>query len=44
MKRTSFVECSKESINKIGPDAITLANEEALGAHARSIYKRLNKN
>ena len=44
MKRTSFVECSKESINKIGPDAITLANEEGLGAHARSIYKRLNKN
>ena len=34
----------KESINKIGPDAITLANEEGLGAHARSIYKRLNKN
>ena len=44
MKRTSFVECSKESINKIGPDAITLANEEGLGAHARSIYKMLNKN
>ena len=44
MKRTSLVQCSKKSIKKIGPDAITLAIEEGLGAHAKSIYKRLNKN
>ena len=44
MKRTSLVQCSKNSIKKIGPDAITLAIEEGLGAHAKSIYKRLNKN
>lgn len=44
MKRTSLVQCSKKSIEKIGPDAITIAIEEGLGAHAKSIYKRLNKN
>ena len=44
MKRTSLVQCSKKSIKKIGPDAITIAIEEGLGAHAKSIYKRLNKN
>lgn len=44
MKRTTFVECSAESIKAIGPTAITLANEERLGAHALSVMLRLDKN
>lgn len=44
MKRTTFVECSAESIKAIGPTAITLATEEQLGAHALSVMLRLDKN
>ena len=44
MKRTTFVECSAESIKAIGPTAITLATEERLGAHALSVMLRLDKN
>ncbi len=41
MKRTTFVACTEESLQAIGPAAITLANEEGLGAHALSIAIRL---
>ncbi len=44
MKRTSIVECNKSSIKRIGPDAIVIASQEGLSAHAKSINKRLNKN
>lgn len=43
MKRTTFVECNADSIRAIGPDAITLATEEKLGAHALSVLLRLDK-
>ena len=43
-KRTSIVSCNKDNINSIGKDAITLANEEGLQAHALSIECRLNNN
>lgn len=42
MKRTSFVACDAESLGAIGPAAVTLAEAEGLGAHARSIAIRLN--
>ena len=41
MKRTSLVKCDLESLKKIGPDAIILAKEEGLGAHALSISSRI---
>ncbi|MBL4639720.1 MAG: histidinol dehydrogenase, partial [Kordiimonadaceae bacterium] len=41
MKRTTFVECTEESLRAIGPSAIRLAEEEGLGAHALSIAIRL---
>lgn len=43
-KRTSIVSCNKKNINEIGKDAIVLANEEGLQAHALSIECRLNNN
>ena len=43
-KRTSIVSCNRKNINIIGEDAVTLANEEGLQAHALSIECRLNKN
>ena len=42
-KRTSVVECNKNNIKKIGRDAVNLAYEEGLQAHALSIECRLNK-
>lgn len=42
MKRTTFVECDADSLNRIGPAAATLANEEGLGAHALSVTIRLD--
>ncbi len=42
-KRSSVVECNKNNIKKIGRDAINLAYEEGLQAHALSIECRLNK-
>lgn len=42
MKRTTFVECDSENLRAIGPAAVTLANEEGLGAHALSVTIRLN--
>tara|TARA_B100000989_G_scaffold269414_1_gene224794 strand:- start:955 stop:2253 length:1299 start_codon:yes stop_codon:yes gene_type:complete len=43
MKRTSVVRCDLKSLKKIGPDAIILAEEEGLGAHALSISTRIQK-
>ena len=40
-KRTSVVKCSKTNLKLIGPDAIMIANEEGLQAHALSIECRL---
>jgi len=42
-KRSSVISCDKKSIKKIGKDAIILANEEGLQAHALSIECRLDK-
>lgn len=41
MKRTSLLSCSETSIQKIGHEAVTLANEEGLTAHALSVAVRL---
>lgn len=41
MKRTTFVGCSAESLEAIGPAAVRLAEEEGLGAHALSVAIRL---
>ncbi len=42
-KRSSVVECNKKNISLIGGDAVNLAYEEGLQAHALSIECRLNK-
>ena len=42
-KRSSVVECNETNLKKIGQDAINLAYEEGLQAHALSIECRLNK-
>ena len=41
MKRSSLVKCDAASLAAIGPAAVTLAEEEGLHAHGRSIV-RLN--
>ncbi len=43
MKRTTLLSCGPDSIAKLGPDAIVLAESEGLEAHARSIAARLNR-
>ena len=40
-KRSSVVECNKKILSRIGKDAINLAYEEGLQAHALSIECRL---
>ena len=42
MKRTSILSCSPEALRQLGPSAISLANSEGLGGHARSVAIRLN--
>jgi histidinol dehydrogenase len=42
MKQISLVRCDAESLQRIGPAAVTLANAEGLGAHALSVAIRLN--
>ena len=42
-KRSSVVSCTEKSIIKIGNDAINIANEEGLQAHALSIECRIKK-
>lgn len=41
MKRNTLIECTRDSLAEIGPAAITLAEEEGLQAHARSIGVRI---
>ena len=41
MKRTTVIECTKESLDIIGPPAMKLAEEEGLDAHKNSIGIRL---
>lgn len=41
MKRTTLVGCTPESLGRIGPAAVSLANSEGLGAHALSVAIRL---
>ena len=43
LKRTTWVKCDPASLAAIGPAAITLAEAEGLGAHARSISIRLGE-
>ena len=42
-KRSSVVECNKRNLSRIGKDAISLAYEEGLQAHALSIECRIIK-
>ncbi|MDG2187988.1 MAG: histidinol dehydrogenase [Hyphomicrobiales bacterium] len=42
MKRTSIIECNKDNFNQIAPSAITIAEEEGLISHARSLRVRLD--
>jgi histidinol dehydrogenase len=42
MKRTSLLACDAESLQILGPAALTLARAEGLDAHALSIAIRLN--
>ncbi len=42
-KRSSVVSCTEDSIKEIGLDAINIANEEGLQAHALSIECRIKK-
>ena len=42
VKRTSILECNPENLRQIGLAAVTLARQEGLEAHARSVAKRLN--
>ena len=44
MKRTTFVGCDADSLAKMGSSVVTLAKAEGLGAHARSVMIRLNRN
>jgi histidinol dehydrogenase len=43
MKRTTIVACDADSLARIGPAAVTLAETEGLGAHAASVSIRLNR-
>ena len=42
LKRTSIVKCDAESIGRLGPPTVRLAQAEGLPAHARSVSIRLN--
>ena len=42
MKRTTLIGATAESLEKIGPPAMTLADAEGLDAHALSISVRLD--
>jgi histidinol dehydrogenase len=42
VKRTSILKLGPEQLRALGPAAITLAEAEGLGAHARSVGIRLN--
>jgi histidinol dehydrogenase len=42
LKRTTWVSADAESLARVGPAAVALAEAEGLGAHARSIALRLS--
>jgi histidinol dehydrogenase len=42
MKRTSILSCTPDSLRALAPSALALAENEGLGAHARSVAIRLN--
>ncbi|MCV6603257.1 MAG: histidinol dehydrogenase, partial [Cohaesibacter sp.] len=42
VKRSSILRCNPDNLRQIGPAAVTLARQEGLEAHARSVAKRLN--
>ena len=42
MKRTSFLGCSAQALDALGPAAVALAEAEGLPAHAASVALRLN--
>ena len=44
LKRTSIVACDPQSLARIGPAAVTLAEAEGLGAHRLSVAIRLGAN
>ena len=41
LKRTTWVECDRAALGRVGPAAVALAEAEGLSAHARSIAVRL---
>ncbi|MDT7950165.1 MAG: histidinol dehydrogenase [Acetobacteraceae bacterium] len=41
LKRTTWVECDRAALDRVGPAAVALADAEGLTAHARSISQRL---
>ena len=43
LKRTTWVEADRESLGRIGPAAVALAEAEGLQAHARSVAMRLGQ-
>jgi len=43
MKRTTFIACDADSLGRIGPAAVKLADVEGLQAHGRSVSMRLNR-
>ncbi len=43
LKRSSIIQCTRESLEKIGSNAISIAKDEGLDGHARSIEYRLSK-
>jgi histidinol dehydrogenase len=43
VKRTTMLACDAETLSKLGPAALALAEAEGLGAHGRSIAIRLNR-
>ncbi len=44
MKRTTVLACDAETLGRLGPAALALAEAEGLSAHGRSIAIRLNRN
>jgi len=43
MKRTSFLGCTPQALDTLGPAAVALADAEGLPAHARSVALRLGQ-
>jgi histidinol dehydrogenase len=42
LKRTTWMSGDRSALGRIGPAAVTLAEAEGLGAHARSVSLRLD--